>query len=295
MNSLQRVATIGTFDGVHLGHLLVLDTVKKEALCRGMRPAVFAFASHPLEVIAPERVPEKLMDFSAQTEFFNRLEIESFPIHFDEKLRNMTAFDYMRFLRDEYSVAVLVVGYDNRFGKDRESDFDDYQCFARQLGMEVVRAKEMKEVSSSIIRRLLRDGQIVEANKKLGYRYSLTGIVVHGNHLGRTIGFPTINMQLIDSKRLVPANGVYAVEIELTDGTLFGGMLNIGHRPTICDDRICKSIEANIFNFDGDLYGQTITLHFVAFMRNEKKMSSIDALRCQLEDDRQFARQLLEK
>lgn len=293
MTASRRVATIGTFDGVHLGHRMVLDMVLDIASQRNLKPAVFAFASHPLEVIAPDRVPEKLMDFSAQQKAFAEMKIETFPIHFNEQLRNMTAFDYMKLLRDKYDVQILVIGYDNRFGRDRESGFEDYKNFAGQLGIEVVQAPEMKEVSSSIIRKLLREGRVEEANEKLGYEYSISGIVEHGKELGATIGFPTANLSPDNLRRLVPGDGVYAAKVVLPDGEVCGAMVNIGHRPTICDGRTYRSIEANIFDFSGDIYGKMLTLQFVAFMRKERKMESLDALRDLLMSDRETARKIL--
>lgn len=293
MGNLRRVATIGSFDGVHTGHRVVLNRVLEIASERGLTPSVFAFAEHPLEVIDPSRTPPKLMTFDQQQVAFERLGLEVFPIRFNEDIRKMTSSEYMQMLHNQYNVDILVTGYDNRFGSDRQSCFEDYCRFASTIGIEVIQTPEIPDVSSTIIRKLIAEGNINEANHKLGYFYALTGIVEHGKELGKTIGFPTANLRPIDSKQLTPADGVYAAFAVTPDGTLHGAMVNIGHRPTIRDGRTYRSIEANIFDFDEDIYGCKITLKFVEFMRKEIKMSSIDELRFQLLADRGFAALIL--
>lgn len=290
---IHRVATIGTFDGVHKGHLIVLDQVLSIAHERALSPAVFAFAGHPLEIIDPARVPPKLMTFDEQCQKFKSLGIETFPIHFTPQLREISSADYMKFLHDDHNVEVLVIGYDNKFGHDRNSSFDDYRLQASKIGIEVIKADEMPMVSSTIIRRLISDGRIAEANEKLGYLYPLTGIVEHGKELGRTIGFPTANLHPTDHQKLIPQNGVYAAFAITPDGMRRKAMINIGHRPTIRDGRTHQSIEANIFDFDDNLYNQTITLEFVEFMRTEVRMNSIEELTQRLIDDRKRALQIL--
>ena len=174
---------------------------------------------------------------------------------------------------------VIPIGFDNRFGSDRESTIDDYRKAAAEIGIEVIQAPQMPDISSTIIRNLISNGDIEQANHKLGYHYPLTGIVEHGKELGHTIGFPTANLRPDDDRKLVPANGVYAAIAILPDGSRHGAMVNIGHRPTIRDGRTYRSIEANIFDFDGDLYGKHLTLSFHRFLRGETKFPSLEALK----------------
>lgn len=289
----RRVTTIGTFDGIHRGHLVVLNQVLSIAQERNLEPAVFAFAEHPLEVIDSSRVPLKLMTFDEQCQRFKALGLNTFPIHFTRQLSEMSSADYMRLLHEHHNVDVLIIGYDNKFGHDRSSTFDDYRRYASEIGIEVIKAIEMPQISSTIIRRLIADGKIEEANEKLGYFYPMTGIVEHGKELGRTIGFPTANLHPDDSRKLIPQNGVYAAIATMPDGSRHGAMVNIGHRPTIRDGRTHQSIEANIFDFDDNLYNRTIKLEFVAFMRNELRLNSIEELRSLLIADKKQATHIL--
>lgn len=289
----RRITTIGSFDGIHCGHRLVIDMLLTTAEERGLSPSVFAFAQHPLEVIDPSRTPPKLMTFERQQATFKALGLEVFPIYFTPEMRRMTSSEYMRMLHADYDVDVLVIGFDNRFGSDRESTIDDYRKAAAEIGIEVLQAPRMPDVSSTIIRHLIQEGNIMQANQKLGYYYPLTGIVEHGKELGQTIGFPTANLRPNDDRKLVPANGVYAAIATLADGTRRGAMVNIGHRPTIRDGRTYRSIEANIFDFNDNLYGKSITLEFVCLMRQERQFKSIDELKAQLAADKENAIRIL--
>ena len=291
----RRITTIGSFDGIHCGHRLVVDMLLSTAQERGLTPSVFAFAQHPLEIIDPSRTPPKLMTFERQQATFKALGLEVFPIYFTAEMRRMTSSEYMRMLHADYDVDVLVIGFDNRFGSDRESTIDDYLKAAAEIGIEVIQAPQMPDISSTIIRNLISNGDIEQANHKLGYHYPLTGIVEHGKELGHTIGFPTANLRPDDDRKLVPANGVYAAIAILPDGSRHGAMVNIGHRPTIRDGRTYRSIEANIFDFDGNLYDRTITLEFVAFMRHEIRLNSIEELRQRLIDDHTQAVEILSR
>lgn len=235
------------------------------------------------------------MTFERQQATFKALGLEVFPIYFTAEMRRMTSSEYMRMLHADYDVDVLVIGFDNRFGSDRESTIDDYRKAAAEIGIEVIQAPQMPDISSTIIRNLISNGDIEQANHKLGYHYPLTGIVEHGKELGHTIGFPTANLRPDDDRKLVPANGVYAAIAILPDGSRHGAMVNIGHRPTIRDGRTYRSIEANIFDFDGNLYDRMITLEFVAFMRHEIRLNSIEELRQRLIDDRTQAVDILSR
>lgn len=282
----MRIATIGTFDGLHIGHRSVIQTLIRIGREQSLQPVVFAFANHPLDIIAPQRRPGRLQDVSEQQRMLHLMGVEVQPIHFTPELMKTTSRQYMQMLHDKYDVRAMVIGYDNRFGHDREAGFDDYLRYGREIGIEVFKAPEMPGVSSSAIRKMLSTGDVGSAARALGYNYNIAGTVVHGKELGRTIGFPTANINPADPARLIPANGVYACTVKLHDNTMHGAMANIGHCPTVQQHPGKQSIEVNIFDFDGNLYGQTIELSFVARLRNEMQLPSVDALKQQLQRDK---------
>jgi len=293
-----RIATIGTFDGLHAGHRALLRNLRDKAAELGMKPVVFAFANHPLDVIAPERRPERLQDASDQQRGLSRMGLDVVPVCFTPELMHMTRSEYMRMLRDKYDVRALVMGYDNRFGHDGNVPFEQYVDAGRELGIRVYRAGELPGVSSSIIRKMLRCGDVDKAADALGYLYNITGTVEHGRKLGSIIGFPTANIRLSDCTRLVPADGVYACFVRLNeDGAehTYKAMTNIGHRPTIQDGRTYRSIEVHILGLNADLYGQTLQLCFVRRIREEIKFENIVQLRHQLELDRKYVVKILQK
>ncbi|MDD6141673.1 MAG: riboflavin biosynthesis protein RibF, partial [Bacteroidales bacterium] len=209
-------------------------------------------------------------------------------LDFDRRLASLSAAEFLQQIYNRYNVRRLIVGYDHRFGHNRSDSFDDYVAYGRRIGIDVVRAPEFvgagAHISSSTIRRLISDGDVVSAEQLLGGRYSLSGTVVEGNRLGRTIGFPTANIQPLEPHQLIPAAGVYAVVVRLGD-TAYRGMLNIGTRPTV--DRSGRTtIEVHIFDFAADIYGTTLTVEFVQRVRAERRLPSVDSLRRQLVDDR---------
>lgn len=209
----------------------------------------------------------------------------------------LSARQFMQLLRERFNVRVLVIGYDHRFGHNRSEGFDDYCQYGKELDMEVVRAQALVEegvsISSSVIRKALKEGDIQRANHYLGYRYYLDGTVVDGYKVGRKLGFPTANLLPSCSDKLIPKEGVYAVYADI-DGTQYAGMLNIGHRPTV-DNGSDLSIEVHILNFSGDIYNRHMRIEFIEFIRQEQKFDSLEQLIAQLNADRETISRLLLK
>ena len=273
------VATIGMFDGVHRGHQFVLQQVVLEARKRGLQSMVITFDRLPRreQVLLP--LKEKLKILSEQG--LDKVVLMSF----DDKLKAMTAREFMELeLRDRLDVKVLMTGYDNRFGHNREEGFDDYVRYGQELDIEVLQLPAEGHVSSSLIRQQLAEGHVDEAAHYLGRHYTLTGHVTHGEHIGTQLGFPTANIVLDDPQQLIPLAGVYAVQVHReSDGTWMPGMMNIGHRPTF--DGHKQTLEVNIFGMNADLYDQRLMVSFVARLRAEQRFESQEALVRQLQAD----------
>ena len=251
------VATIGMFDGVHLGHRSLISHVEQIALDRGMDSAVITFATHPREVLHPDTTMPLLTDYNERTHLLAESGIvNAIVLDFSPQLAQKSAYEFISLLHDCYNVQVLCIGYDHRFGHNRSEGFADYCKHGREIGVEIVEAKPfiIKEgtISSSAIRRALNANDIATANAMLGYNYTLRGTVVGGHKIGRTIGFPTANITPTDRHKLLPAKGVYAIRATLDNGNTYQGMLNIGMRPTIAGTNTL-SIEANLFDFSCNL------------------------------------------
>ncbi|MBD5356302.1 MAG: riboflavin biosynthesis protein RibF [Bacteroides sp.] len=288
-----KAAAIGTFDGVHLGHAEVLSTLKKVAMEKGLQPIAITFDRHPLDLIAPQRAPKAITTIAKKKDLISKKGVTPVVLPFDETLRKTTAKDWMTLLRNEHNVRVLVVGYDNTFGSDGVNmSIADYRSIGKHLGMEVIEAPLVAGVSSSAIRKAVAAGNVTDANDMLGRHFLLPGKVVTGNRLGRTIGFPTANI-LTQPGIVVPKRGVYAAIALLPDGSKHPAMVNIGVRPTIRRGNE-QTVEANIINWEGDLYGKDISLLFYSRIRDEQQFDSIDILRHQLEEDREAAISIIE-
>lgn len=292
----STVAAIGMFDGVHLGHLTLIDEVKRIAAQRQLKSAVITFAQHPQAVLRPDSDIKMLMTVPDKVAEIGRHGIDvTVLLNFTYELSLNNSRQFLQLLRDRYGVAVLVVGYDHRFGHDKSETFADYVRHGKELGIDVVKAPEYlgeyAPVSSSIIRRLIASGKVDDAMRCMGRPYTLSGKVVHGFHNGRGIGFPTANVGEIPTDLILPHKGAYAVMVKVDD-EWHQGMVNVGVRPTL-DNGTQLSVEVNIFDFDGDIYGKPITLQFIKFLRLEFKLGSIDELRAQLTRDRNTSRQIL--
>lgn len=283
------VATIGFFDGVHRGHRFLIGQVLDAARVRGLSSMLITFPQHPRMVMQTSYQPRLLTTFDEKCSLLSTTGADvCVALPFTRELAALSARQFMQqVLRDRLQVRTLVIGYDHRFGHDRTEGFDDYVRYGAELGMEVLRAEAFvmgaTNVSSSVARASLEAGEVDVAARCLGYNYFLDGRVTTGQQIGRTLGFPTANLQVDDSLKLVPADGVYAVRVQV-EGDIYKGMLNIGCRPTIDDDSR-RTIEVHLFHFAGDLYGQSLRVEFLRRIRGEQKFSSREALARQLQQD----------
>ena len=294
------VATIGFFDGVHGGHRFLIRQVREAAALRGLASAVITFPEHPRAVMHPDFHPELLTTCNEKLELLAQTGIDRCVLlDFTPELAALSARQFMEMLHGQYAIRALVIGYDHRFGHGRSEGFDDYVRYGNELGMEVLPAEAYHlpasdcplPVCSSSVRRLLREGDVASAARYLGYPYFLNGIVVGGFRMGRRIGYPTANLQVNDECKIIPARGVYAVRVEV-DGCIYGGMLNIGCRPTF-DNGANATIEAHIFDFKSDIYNHSLRLFFVQRIRSERKFASVEELVAQLHQDAEIARGML--
>ena len=284
------VVATGFFDGVHLGHRLVIEQLTKAAAVRGDESMVMTFWPHPRNVLQKEaRSLRLLTSLAEKKEMLLGLGVDRVEVlPFTKDFSCMTTEEYLRMLMSDFGAEAILVGYDNRMGSDADGA-DQVARTAEGLGLEVIRtdmvpSEQGYAVSSTKIRERLEAGDVQAAADMLGYEYTMHGVVVAGNRLGRTIGFPTANMQLYEPLKLVPGNGVYFVKVETVGRGLFG-MCNVGCRPTVGQGN-ARTIETNIFGFDEDIYGLDLKVTFVRKIRDEVKFESLDALRQQLERDR---------
>lgn len=283
------IATIGMFDGVHLGHATLLDFLKEQARQRGLESAVVTFAQHPQAVLHPEAGIKMIMTVDDKLKLIARHGIDcTVLLDFTRELSLLDSSRFIELLRDRYGVAALVAGYDHHFGHNKQETFADYVRHGRELGVDIVKAPEYlgayAPVSSSIIRKLIASGKVDDAMHCMEHPYSLAGKVVHGFHNGSGIGFPTANVGELDPTLILPHRGAYAVMVDVA-GKHLKGMVNVGVRPTMHNGHRL-SIEVNIFDFDDDIYGMPIKLEFIKFLRLEFKLGSIEELRAQLTRDR---------
>ena len=284
------VATIGFFDGVHLGHRDLINQVKIAASQCGWCSSIITFPVHPRQVIQSDYQPQLLSSPEEKIELLSQTGVDNcILLPFTQELSKLTAYEFMQLLYDKYKVRMLVIGYDHRFGHNRAETFEDYCRYGRELGIHIMQAmaytQEQDKVSSSAIRRALLSGDVMTAQKYLGYNYFLEGTVVDGYKVGRKIGFPTANLRVDFPNKLSPSIGVYAVRVQVA-GQQWKGMLSIGYRPTINNGNDL-SIEVHILDFQGDIYNQKMRLEFIEFLRPEVKFDSVDELIAQMHKDKE--------
>ena len=292
------MATIGFFDGVHRGHQFLIHHLVETARREGMLSTVITFDEHPRKVLQSDYQPEMLSTLDSKLLLLSKTEVDNAVVlHFDKAMAAMSAREFMQqILHDHLHVKKLFIGYDHRFGHNREETFSDYVDYGRELGIEVIQNQAFSlhdvNISSSVIRSLLKEGEVDMANQCLGYPYTIIGKVVNGYHEGRKMGFPTANIDISHFGQLVPAPGVYAVKVRLENTVVWKhGMMNIGTRPTFDGKRI--TLEANIFNFEGDIYDQLLLVSFVSRIRGERKFANPEELAAQLKEDKQTVMKLL--
>ena len=297
------VATIGFFDGVHLGHRYLIDKVCEIARGKGMLSTVITFASHPRQVLQPSWHPQLLSTFEEKMALLSQTGIDQVVVlRFDEAMAALSAHDFMfDILCKQLGVKVLLAGYDNHFGhrsSDSQEGFADYVKYGEEMGISVVQGAPFVagdvRVSSSKVRGFLHEGNVEQAAQCLGHPYELTGKVVSGEHIGTSMGYPTANLQPTDANKLIPAPGVYAVKVRMKESLeVRHGMMNIGCRPTFNGDH--QTLETHIFHFSHDIYGKEMTVWFISRLREETRFSSQEALKVQLEADAHQAETILRK
>ena len=304
----MAVVATGFFDGVHLGHRLVIDTLLRAARERGEQSVVVTFWPHPRTVLQKDaRELRLLTSLSEKRAMLSELGVDRVEVvPFSREFSRLTAEEYLReWVVGRLGGTAVVLGYDNRMGSDGLAH-DAIAPLAQSLGLDVIecgaifgesgsenRISAGNAISSTKIRAALERGEVAEAEAMLGYRYGLHGVVVAGNRLGRTIGYPTANMQLYEPLKMVPANGVYLVEVETLGGHYYG-MANIGVRPTVSGAGV-RTIETHIFDFDELIYGLDIRLRFIAKIRDERRFESLEALKERLAADEALCRGMLAK
>ena len=289
---------MGTFDGVHIGHKKILERVSQNTEDGNYESLVLTFFPHPRIVLHGQSEVKLLNTISEKIDLLENIGIQNLVIHpFDETFSKLTAEEFVKtVLVNQFHIKKIIIGYDHRFGRNRTANIDDLIRFGKEYDFEVeqISVQEVNDVSisSTKIRSALMEGKMVLANEYLGYDYFLTGIVSRGKQLGRTLGFPTANLQIKENYKLIPRNGVYVVKSTINQKTVFG-MMNIGFNPTVEGENL--SIEIHYFDFDSAIYNQKITVSILEHLRSEQKFDSIDLLKEQLEKDKKTALEYLKK
>ena len=290
------VLTIGTFDGVHLGHQKIVERVVTTARQEGLLATVFTFFPHPRMVVQHDKGLKLIHTLEEKKQLLQQLGVDLLVVQpFNEAFAQLSAEEFVStILVQRLNVKKVIIGYDHRFGRNRTANIDNMRLFGEKYGfaVEEISVQEVDEVSvsSTKIREALNKGDVTTAEHYLGTPYSLTGTVVHGLKLGRTLGYPTANIQVTEDYKLIPKDGVYAVYSYISGRKVYG-MMSIGKNPTI--EGKGASIEVYFFDFNGDLYDQKLTIEFVQYLREEQKFATIDLLKKQLQDDETAARKAI--
>ena len=294
----KTILTLGTFDGVHIGHKKILERVIQKTKNEDYESLVLTFFPHPRMVLQEHSDIKLLNIINEKIDLLEQIGIENLVIHpFDETFSRLTAEEFVTtVLVDRFHIQKIIIGHDHRFGRNRTANIDDLITFGKEYDFEVeqISVQEINDisVSSTKIRMALLEGDMDLANKYLGYEYFLTGIIVKGKQLGRTINFPTANLQIEENYKLIPQNGVYIVKSIINQKTVFG-MMNIGFNPTVSGQN--QSIEIHYFDFDADLYSQKIRVSMLHRIRSEQKFESVSLLKEQLEKDALTANAYIKK
>ena len=290
------VLTIGTFDGVHLGHQKIIERVVVTARQEGLLATIFTFFPHPRMVVQHDKSLKLIHTLEEKKQLLQQLGVDLLVVQpFNEAFAQLTAEEFVStILVQHLNVKKVIIGYDHRFGRNRTANINDMRLFGEKYGfaVEEISVQEVDEVSvsSTKIREALNKGDVTTAEHYLGTPYSLTGTVVHGLKLGRTLGYPTANIQVTEDYKLIPKDGVYVV-YSYIGGQKVYGMMSIGKNPTI--EGKGASIEVYFFDFNGDLYDRELTIYFVKYLREERKFSSVALLKKQLQDDETTARKAI--
>lgn len=289
------VITIGTFDGVHIGHRQILERLNDRAKASGLKSILLSFFPHPRMVLQKDTNIKLLNTLDEKITILQTMGLDYTLIYpFTKEFSRMTAIEFVRdILVNGLNAKKIIIGYDHRFGRNRNANINDLRTFGNTLDFEVeeIPAQEIDDVSvsSTKIRNALFDADIKTANTYLGYEYMINGKVSRGKGIGKTLGYPTANIKVAEEYKLIPKNGVYAVKCEV-NGKSLNGMMNIGFNPTVSGDEV--STEVNLFDFDDDIYGEAISVRFIEHIREEQKFESLDDLNAQLTKDKETVQHL---
>jgi riboflavin kinase / FMN adenylyltransferase len=283
------IVTLGTFDGVHLGHKKIIERLFLNSKKSGYESLVLTFFPHPRMVLQDNSEIKLLNTINEKAELLENIGLQNLVIHpFDQAFSQLTAEEFVKsILVNQFNIKKIIIGHDHRFGRNRSADINDLIAYGKIYNFEVeqISAEEIDEVSisSTKIRNALLEGEIKLANDYLGYNYFLSGTIVKGKQLGRTIGFPTANLKIEEDYKLIPKNGVYIVK-SFIDGKEVFGMMNIGTNPTV--NGKSQTIETNFLDFEGDLYDKKLRIHFLKRIRSEEKFDSLDSLKKEIQKDK---------
>jgi riboflavin kinase / FMN adenylyltransferase len=293
----KTFVTIGTFDGVHIGHLKVIKDLVKNALQNNATSILLTFFPHPRMVLNKTANIKLINTLDERIQLLKKTGLDVLVIHeFTKEFSKQTAFNFVKsVLVDKLNIAELVIGYDHQFGQNREGDFKHLKSYGKLLNFKVKEISKLDvdnfAVSSTLIRKAIKNGKIEKANNYLGYNYMITGKVVKGKNLGQKIGFPTANIQVQEPYKLLPKTGAYVVKSQIENKTIFG-MMNIGYRPTVSGEK--QTIEIHFFDFNKDLYGIDIQIDVLAYLRDEQKFDSVKLLTNQLQEDKQNSVEIID-
>lgn len=296
--SNKTVVTLGTFDGVHLGHQQIIQKLVDAAKQRQAESLVLTFFPHPRMVLKQDNSILLLNTMDEKKELLERYGLDNLVVHkFDQAFSELTAEQFVKqVLVDQFNLGMIIIGYDHRFGKNRTADIEDLKRFGARYGFEVqeISAQEIDHVSisSTKIRKALQQGDIDLANEYLGYAYHFTGVVVHGKKMGRTLGFPTANLQIAETYKLIPKNGIYIVS-SILNGVFTWGMMSVGFNPTF--EGHPHAIEVNYLDFQGDLYGESLRVHIHKKIRDEQKFDTLEELVARIKLDELETRSYFQK
>ncbi len=294
--NLSCALTIGSFDGVHRGHCALLNELKQEAQKRSLPPTVLTFRQHPREILQPEKDFSQINTLDEKIELLERNGAENLIIiDFSHEFSQLTAKEFVeKVLLEKLHVKFLLLGYNHRFGSDN-LEYADYEKMLKDAGIESKRAEKFLydntiNCSSSETRKALLDGNVILSNKILGYEYFLTGKIVHGDAIGRQIGYPTANLKVKNSKKIIPRDGVYAAKVEI-ENQGYQGVVNIGFRPTISGNE--RRVEVHVIDCKSDLYDKEMTIKFVGRIRDEMRFENLEKLKSKIEEDIQLGKKML--
>lgn len=292
--SRRRIAAVGMYDGVHLGHRFLIDYLGVEARSRGLVPSVVTFVRHPLTVVRPMEAPALLDALEDRMLSLGEAGAEDvIVLEFNDRIHHMSAEKFLARLKSKYAIDALVIGFNNRIGHDLPASIEQYRSIGSNVGVDVIAAPEYRgpgaPVSSSAIRHYMQEGEVEKATEALGHHFTMRGVVISGKQLGRTLGFPTANIRPVSPDILMPRQGVYAAWVTTPDGCRRKAVVNVGFRPTVDGDPSSEdarlSIEAHIMDYQGYIYDEEVKLEFVKWLRPEKRFASVEKLASQVKDD----------